>query len=32
VVRTEDLPNVPAHESEFGLKPANTYATNPLLG
>jgi len=32
VVRTEDLPNMPAHESEFGLKPANTYATNPLLG
>lgn len=32
VVRTEDLPNMPAHESEFGLKPADTYAANPLLG
>lgn len=31
VVRTEDLANMPAHESEFGLKPANVYPTNPLL-
>ncbi|HEY5663185.1 MAG TPA: hypothetical protein VIS05_04025 [Ilumatobacter sp.] len=31
IVRTEDLPNMPAHEGSLGLKPVNVYATNPLV-
>jgi primary-amine oxidase len=32
VVRTEDLPSMPAHEGGFGLRPADIYPSNPLLG
>ena len=31
VVRTEDLPNMPAHEGGFGLRPADMFPSNPLL-
>lgn len=31
VVRTEDLPNMPAHQGSFGLHPVNAYGTNPYL-
>lgn len=31
IVRTEDLPNMPAHEAHFGLMPANAYPYNPFL-
>jgi primary-amine oxidase len=31
IVRSEDLPNMPAHEAYFGLMPANAYPYNPYL-
>lgn len=31
IVRTEDLPSMPAHEAQFGLFPANAYPYNPFL-
>ncbi len=31
IVRTEDLPSMPAHEAHFGLFPANAYPYNPFL-
>jgi len=31
IVRTEDLPQMPAHEGGFGLRPVDMFATNPWL-
>jgi primary-amine oxidase len=31
IVRTEDLPTMPAHEASFGLVPINTFPYNPYL-
>lgn len=31
IVRTEDVPTMPAHEAEFGLIPTNMSAYNPFL-
>jgi primary-amine oxidase len=31
VVRTEDLPTMPAHDAGFGLRPTNVSVSNPLL-
>ena len=31
IVRTEDLPQMPAHEASFSIRPADVFPNNPFL-